>query len=267
MMIADTDFRSAKVNGVNLRYIEAGTGDPAILFVHGWTCNLTDWRFQLDEFAKEHHVVALDLRGHGESDKPDQDYTIDGFADDVVALIEELGLQRPVIVGHSMGGVITHNIVRRRPEIAPGVVLVDAGIIPVPETLTGTVEAILSGLQSAGYKDIVRVFGEQYFFNENSDPAMKEQILEGAAETPQRVIHTALASLVEEAEKHSGPMPVPTLFLRAATNVNSADEIKARYRNIEIREIEGAHFLQLERPKEVNDAIRDFIRGLTEVTG
>ncbi|MFQ5472860.1 MAG: alpha/beta fold hydrolase, partial [Dehalococcoidia bacterium] len=135
MTIAGTEFRSTRINGVNLRYVEAGTGDPAILFVHGWTCNLTDWRFQLEEFAKGHRVVALDLRGHGKSDKPDQDYTIDGFADDVVALIEELGLDRPVIVGHSMGGAIAHNIVRRWPEIAAGAVLVDAPIMRPPEAL------------------------------------------------------------------------------------------------------------------------------------
>ena len=86
-----------------------------------------------------------------------------------------------------------------------------------------------------------------------------------AVELPQRLIHTALASLLEEADKHSGAMPVPTLFLRAATNVNSADEIKARFPNIELAEIDGAHFLQLEHPEEVNEAIRGFLKRLTEV--
>ena len=73
---------------------------------------------------------------------------------------------------------------------------------------------------------------------------------------------SALASLVEEADRHSGPMPVPTLLLRASTLVNSTEEVKARFPNIEVQEIEGAHFLQLERPHEVNDAIRNFIRGV-----
>jgi pimeloyl-ACP methyl ester carboxylesterase len=266
MTIADTEFRSAKVNGVNLRYVEAGTGDPTILFVHGWTCNLTDWRFQLDEFAEEHRVVALDLRGHGKSDKPDQDYTIDGFADDVVALSGELGLERPVMVGHSMGGAIAHNIVRRRPEVALGVVLVDSNIMPPPEAIDALVTSVLAGLKTDSYKDVVRTFVPSVMFNEGSDPAMKEQLLAGMIETPQRVIHTALASLVAEAHLHEGPMPVPTLLLRASTRVNSTEEVKARFPNIEVQEIEGAHFLQLERPKEVNDAIRDFIRRLTEVT-
>lgn len=266
MTIAETEFRSASVNGVNLRYVEAGKGDPAILFVHGWTCNLTDWRFQIDEFAKEHRVVALDLRGHGQSDKPDQDYTIAGFADDVVAFIEERGLVLPLIVGHSMGGMIAHNVVRRRPEIALGLVLVDSNVIPPSEALHGRLARVGAALKTDSYRDVARGFISSAMFDEGSDPAMKARVVAGMIETPQRVMHSALASLFEEAGKHSGAMPVPTLFLRASTLINSADEIKARFPNIEVREIEGAHFSQLERPKEVNDAIRNFIRGPTEVT-
>lgn len=264
-MTTETEVRSVTINGASLKYIDTGSGDPAIVFVHGWTCNRNDWRYQIEEFAGSHRVVALDLRGHGESDKPDEDYTIDGFADDLAALITELGLDRPVIVGHSMGGMIAHNIVRRGTGMARGMVLVDAPITPVPETLTGMITSVLAGLQTSGYLEIARQLNENMMFNEASDPALKEEILAGMAEAPQRMMHTALASLFEEADKHSGDMPAPTLFLRAATAVNSADEIKARFPNIELAEIDGAHFLQLEHPAEVNEAIRGFIERLTEV--
>jgi len=264
-MTTETPVRSATINGVSLKYIDTGSGDSAIVFVHGWTCNRTDWRYQIEEFARSHRVVALDQRGHGDSDKPDQDYTIDGFADDLAAFIAELGIERPVIVGHSMGGVIANSLARRSPDIARALVLVDAPIVPLSEALTGTVTTVLSGLQTPGYQDILRQFSEVFFFNEGTDPATKEELMATTAEAPQRLIHTALASLVEEAEKHSGPMPVPTLFLRAATNVSSADEIKSRFPNIELAEIGGAHFLQLEHPAEVNSAIRGFIERLTEV--
>jgi pimeloyl-ACP methyl ester carboxylesterase len=266
-MTTETRVRSATINGVSLRYVDIGSGEPAIVFVHGWTCNRTDWRNQIDEFALSHRVIALDQRGHGESDKPDQDYTIAGFADDLASLIDELGLERPVLVGHSTGGVVTHNLVRRRPEIALGVVLVDSNIIPPSSELDATLESVLAGLKTDSYEDVFRGFIPEAMFNEGSDPAMQEQLLAGMLETPQRVIHTALASLFAETHLHEGPMPVPTLFLRASTNVNSADEIKTRFPNIEIREIEGAHFLQLERPKEVNEAIGAFNGRLTEVTG
>lgn len=264
-MTTETEIRSATINGVSLKYIDTGSGDPAIVFVHGWTCSRNDWRYQIEEFAGSHGVIALDQRGHGESEKPDQDYTIDGFVDDLAALIGELGLERPVIVGHSMGGAIANSLARRSPDIALGVVLVDAPIMPVPETLTGMVTSVLAGLQTPRYLEIARQLNENMMFNEASDAALKAEILAGMGEAPQRMMHTALASLMKEAEKHSGDMPTPTLFLRAATAVNKADEIKDRFPNIELTEIDGAHFLQLERPEEVNKAIRGFIERLTEV--
>jgi len=63
-------------DGVKLHYEEAGAGDPPFVFVHGWCCNHTYFAPQFDHFAKNHRVVAVDLRGHGASDKPEQDYTI-----------------------------------------------------------------------------------------------------------------------------------------------------------------------------------------------
>ena len=264
-MTTETPVRSAAITGVSLKYIDTGSGDPAIVFVHGWTCNRNDWRYQIEEFAGSHRVVALDQRGHGESEKPDQDYTIAGFADDLAALVGELGLDRPVIVGHSMGGVIANSLARRGTGIARALVLVDAPIVPVPEAQAGMIDAFLTGLQTPGYKDIARVFNETMMFNEGSDPAMKEEILAGMVQAPQRVMHTAMANLLDEAEKHSGDMPVPTLCLQAAAGGTPAHEIKARFPNIELAEIDGAHFLQLERPAEVNDAIRGFIERLTEV--
>ncbi|MCH8813719.1 MAG: alpha/beta hydrolase [Chloroflexi bacterium] len=265
-MTTETSVRSASINGVSLKYIDTGNGDPAIVFVHGWTCNRNDWRYQIEEFAGSHRVVALDQRGHGESEKPDQDYTIAGFADDLAAFIDELILERPVIVGHSMGGVIANSLARRGTGIARGVVLVDAPIMPAQEAQTGMLNAFLTGLRTPGYKNIARVFIEQACFNEASDPALKTQPVARIAEVPQRLMHTAMGSIWEEAEKHSGDMPVPTLFLLAATTTGAADKIKARFPNIELEEIDAAHFLQLERPKEVNDAIRGFIDRLTEVT-
>ncbi|MEJ7755036.1 MAG: alpha/beta fold hydrolase [Nocardioidaceae bacterium] len=61
---------------------------------------------QLAHFATRHRTVAVDLRGHGESDAPEQDYTIEGFASDVAWMSQQLGLERPVVVGHSLGGIV-----------------------------------------------------------------------------------------------------------------------------------------------------------------
>src|SRR6476659_7787309 len=91
-------------DGVALAYDEAGRGDPPIVLVQCWTCDYTSFAPQFHHFSSAQRVIAVDLRGHGESDKPRQAYTVAGFGDDLVWLCRELGVAKPVVIGHSMGG-------------------------------------------------------------------------------------------------------------------------------------------------------------------
>ena len=109
------ELKTANREGVNLRYLDTGSGDPALVFIHGWCCDQTTWRDQIKAFSPRHRIIAVNLRGHGASDKPDQDYDIAGFVDDMTWLIQEIGLDRPVIIGHSMGGVTTLNLLAKAP--------------------------------------------------------------------------------------------------------------------------------------------------------
>ncbi|MSP78013.1 MAG: alpha/beta hydrolase [Dehalococcoidia bacterium] len=98
---------SLRRDGVSLYYEEAGAGSPVLLFVHGVCCDHTFLAPQFEHFRRTHHVISVDLRGHGSSDKLSQPYSIPGFADDVIWLVRQLGIQKPVVIGHSMGGQIT----------------------------------------------------------------------------------------------------------------------------------------------------------------
>ena len=144
--------------GVRLAYSDTGSDGPALVLIHGWTCNRGHWRNQVAELSEDHRVVTLDLRGHGDSDKPEQDYTIAGFADDVAWLISEPGLTRPVVVGHSMGGVIAAQLERKHPEATPGIVLVDAPIVPLTPTLKPVADGLVAGLQGPAYQQVAEGF-------------------------------------------------------------------------------------------------------------
>lgn len=96
-----------EVQGLRMHYLEWGQhGNPDVLLVHGWTGLAESWSAVAEGLQDRYHVVAPDLRGHGESDKPVTGYLLRDFATDIVQLIERTGLRRPVYVGHSWGGNI-----------------------------------------------------------------------------------------------------------------------------------------------------------------
>src|SRR5580698_6226854 len=79
-----------KKDGINLAYKERNRGARPILFVHGWGCDHIFFAPQMQFFSRSHHVISVDLRGHGKSDAPEQEYTMAGLADDLAWLCTEL---------------------------------------------------------------------------------------------------------------------------------------------------------------------------------
>ena len=122
-------------DGVALFYEEAGVGEPPMLLVHGIACDHTHLTPQLEHFSDGHRVVAVDLRGHGQSDAPHQEYTIEGFADDLAWVCARLGLENPVVVGHSLGGRICLGLAASYPDLPVAVVAMDSTIVPPRERL------------------------------------------------------------------------------------------------------------------------------------
>ena len=124
-------MRSLRRDGVALFYEEAQGDKPPTLLVHGWCGDHTHFAPQFEHFARRgHRVVAVDLRGHGESDKPHQSYTVQLFADDLAWMCAQLGLEKPVVIGHSMGGVVTLALALSYPDLPSAIVMLDAPVKP-----------------------------------------------------------------------------------------------------------------------------------------
>jgi len=118
--------RSAPIDGFSLAYDRVGDG-PAVVLLHGWPGHRGDYRDVVPLLTDHADVVVPDLRGFGESDRhdrpPEQDYTADAQAASVLGLIEELGLERPVLVGYDVGNRVARTIALARPEIVRAMVL------------------------------------------------------------------------------------------------------------------------------------------------
>ena len=112
--IAGEQFFDSK--GVRIHYIVAGAGEPVVL-IHGWSADAEMWRPLIDDLARDHHVIALDCRGHGKSDKPHDpaQYGME-MTRDVVRLLDHLGIKRAHIAGYSMGGSIAIKLLSEHPE-------------------------------------------------------------------------------------------------------------------------------------------------------
>ena len=250
---------TATRDGVNLRYLDTGSGNPPLVFIHGWCCDHTYWRDQLPEFARRHRVIAVDLRGHGQSDKPDQDYTIGGFADDVAWLIRRLELHQPVVIGHSMGGVIALNLIRNHLDLARAGVIVDSPVVPLGPAFEPVKARLLGGLRSPAYQQVAATFVDNFLFRPESPEQLREEVIAGMTSAPPRVMATALESTLDEENIRTGPLPVPALFLRAATLPNPEDQIREAYPGMEVRTLDAAHFIQMEKPAEFNGILQDFL--------
>lgn len=114
----------AQIKGITIAYDDKGAGLP-LIFLHAFPLNRTMWSQQVDALSSRFRTVAIDLRGHGESDAPLWHYTLEQAADDVCALLDHLSIPRAVFVGLSMGGYILFALYRKYAERVVGLVLAD----------------------------------------------------------------------------------------------------------------------------------------------
>lgn len=123
---------SAKLNnvaisedGVEIKFTVKGEGDPAIIFIHGWSGNRTDWEVPMNYFSKNNIVVAVDLPGYGESGHNRDNWTMEMYGKDIAVVIDYLGIEKAILVGHSMGAFTIVEAARVIPDKLIGLVPVD----------------------------------------------------------------------------------------------------------------------------------------------
>src|SRR5262245_49939158 len=173
-------------NGTRLAFDDRGVGKPAFVFIHGWTCNRTFFAPQVEHFAKRHRVVSVDLRGHGESDKPQGPYPISAYAADVAHVIAELKLGKVIAVGHSLGGIIVLQLAAAHPDRGAGIVMVDPAPLTFPPERRGAIEGMVAAIE-AGNREPQRQFIEQHLFLPTSDRALVKRVVEVMTSGPAHV--------------------------------------------------------------------------------
>jgi pimeloyl-ACP methyl ester carboxylesterase len=114
--VEGVSHRWVRARGIDFHVAEAGTGDDVVLCLHGWPQHWYEWRHLMPALADRHRVLALDLRGCGWSDAPRDGYEKEDMATDVLAVLDELGLERVKLIGHDWGGWIGFLLGLRAPQ-------------------------------------------------------------------------------------------------------------------------------------------------------
>jgi pimeloyl-ACP methyl ester carboxylesterase len=247
-------------DGVRLAFAAAGTGAPGMVFIHGWACDRSYFAPQFDHFAGGHAVVSVDLRGHGDSDKPEPDrggYDIDTLAADVLAVTGSTGMVRPVLVGHSLGALVALACAVRDPATG-ALVMVDPAPItnePAKVFFRQSVDAVRADRDRSWRT----AFVNGMFLP--TDVARRAAI---TADMPAMSPATAAALLRAMVDFDSvgalGEVRVPVLSIGSAVPTNRSDDLARICPAITIGQTVGAgHFNHLEVPDQVNAMIERFM--------
>lgn len=246
-------------DGVKLHYEESG-GGPPMVFVHGWTCDRSHFAPQAAHFSKRFRCVSVDLRGHGESDKPEQSYTIEGFADDVAWMCGELGVSHAVLAGHSMGGAVALALAAAHPQLCQALVMLDPAIL-FPAELQPLIAQLVAGFRSPDGPAVLRQFGADQFFTPTSAPVLKARLLDAMGRTPMHVAASAFESVgAFGGESALREVRAPVLYVEADPQIERVGRLRELCPQVLTgKTVASGHFHQLEVPGQINAMIERFL--------
>jgi 3-oxoadipate enol-lactonase len=261
----------AQVNGIRLAYTDQGTGTPIVL-LHAFPLNRTMWEPQVAQFSARFRTIAVDLRGHGESNAGHTPYTLEALATDIQHLLDHLNIQEAIFVGLSMGGYILMAFYRLYADRVKGLVLADTRAqADTPDGRTGRFEmsrtAETQGATAIADIMIPRLLSAHTI---KTDPELVENVRRMILHNPVETIVADLRAMAERPD--SVPLLAkiarPTLLLVGeldqATPPSDARLMAELIPTAQLAVLAGAaHLSNLEAPQAFNQAVLSFVKGMT----
>jgi len=256
-----TRAAAATVDGVQLHWTSTGRGAQTLMLVHGWTCDDSSWTAQA-ALASKYRVLTLDLPGHGKSGMP-KAFTMDLFARAVEAVRAEAGVDRLVLVGHSMGTPVIRQYARLYPQHVAALVIVDGVVVlgapprpgaqradaPVPDRMKGpdgpkNREAMIRGM-----------------FTPATPKPLQDHVLRMMLTAPEATAYGAMVATFDPAIWKDDAMAMPVLGIYADRSaLGNPDALKRIFPNSSYVEVPGTgHFVMMEKPQEFNRLVTAFV--------
>jgi len=254
-------------DGVEIAYDVRGKGETALVFIHGWACDRSFWREQLDVFADNYRVVSLDLAGHGESKANRTAWPVASLAGDVQAVVEKLDLKKVILVGHSLGGPVALEAAR----LMPGRVLAVVGADTLHDAeIQYTEQMIRQALAAfdADFQQTMTTF-VRLMFPEDPNSAIADWAVSKACSANQQAVLAIVRDTPNLDIKQSfSAAKVPIRCINVApyppTNTQTKIETNRKYADFDAILMQRVgHLPMLERPKEFNSNLRKILADLT----
>jgi non-heme chloroperoxidase len=252
-------------DGIKIHYLEAGSGRP-IVFIPGWTMPAWIWQKQIDEFSKHYHVIAVDPRSQGESDKPTDGHLPETRARDYKELVDQLGLKRPVLIGWSMGcGELVKYAEQFGTGNVGGFVLVD-GLLQ--EKLSPELFAYVTGWMNQLQQDRQKQadgFVRSMFKKPQPEDYLK-RLIDASTQVPADTAAVLIYNMIAVKDFSPGlaRMSRPVLFTYQPESQQTADFLKLKLGdNLRLERFDGdGHALFVDDPEKFNHVLEDFLQAL-----
>jgi len=249
-------------DGVSVAYTVSGAGSPALVFIHGWMCDQSFWSAQVEEFSQTNRVLTIDLPGHGLSGMDREGWPLLAFGGDVQAVVEHLGLDEIVLIGHSMGGSTALEAARLMPNRTRGVIAVDALHDADAKHDPEKFNAVLAAYEK-DFAGTCLQFTSSMFL-ESADPELVERVTSDMCDHSPEI---AIALLREFFNYEMGPalaaVDVPVRYINAGmypTNPEVNQKYNPGFSGFVVPDV--GHFLMMEAPEEFNGLLRQVVAAL-----
>jgi pimeloyl-ACP methyl ester carboxylesterase len=270
---AKTNGYSANVTGEShfaslgpnkIHYVILGKGTRDIVFIHGWAGHLGVWREQIPALMEGARLIFVDLPGHGKSDKPETAYTMDFFAESVLAVLSAAKVDKAIFIGHSMGGAVISTMHRRAPEKIAALVSVD-GLLRRPTGTAEQIEALVVPFGKPQYLDHARNVINGFFPTPGTE-ALRDQVMAEMLTTPQHVMLGGMKAMfgVDQCDWVMQRVNAPVAVINAPGfwwSHGFESYVRSLTPQSDYMVMDGVgHFPMLEKPAEFNATLTTLLR-------
>jgi pimeloyl-ACP methyl ester carboxylesterase len=257
-------------DGLEFAYYQTGSGELDVFIQHGYSDSALCWGPLPEDLGKNYRVTLMDARGHGDSATPEIGYDLTTMARDMIALTKHLKMEKPVIIGHSMGGSLAAHIAALEPDLPGGAVLIDPGFRHrTDDERTASMVELHKEMNAIKQMTVDEVAG----YIRSKHPDWKDHFVNPSALAKLQmstnvidIFHTIDATWPNDLKKATCPMLLITADAEdgAIVTKETAKYVKGNHPNVDVVHIPGAgHSIQREKYVETVQAIEKFLKKIT----